>query len=147
MTSQGTLSNMSLSLMLTALQTALAGAKVKLRTDEVVPARGTLIAAFTEATFGGYAAVTVAAWDIAGTDDDGIPYIACPIAAFTFNGTPPNATITGFWVEHGVGPTKPDLAGNFEAPVNLTPDSLVLNTVVKIREDGKVIILTIEDLL
>lgn len=147
MTSLGTLSNQSLSLMLTALQTALAGSKIKLRTDEVIPGRGTLIAAFTETTFGGYAAVTVATWSIEGHDDDGIPYIACPIASFTFNGTPPNATITGFWVEHGAGPTIPDLAGNFEEPVNLTPDSLVLNTVVKIREDGKVVILTIEDLL
>lgn len=146
-TSQGFLSMVSMQLMLDALKTALAGAKIHLFSEvDTPPGEFSKVADFTEATFDGYAAVTVAAWNVIGSDQDGVPYIANPIAAFTYTGTPPDQVCPGAWVDHGVGPTDVDLSGLFESGFAFTPTNLVCNVMLKIREDGKVILLTLEDL-
>jgi hypothetical protein len=146
MTSLGVLDFVSKSLMLAALRTSLIASKIKLFTivvpiDDEVP-----IASLTEATFAGYAFAPAATWPTAGVDEDGTPYIVSPVATFTWTGVAPSQTVVGGWVETAVAGTNANVIGLFEQPFNFSGTNLVLNVLIKIREDNLVTLLTLEDL-
>lgn len=147
MTSSGSLDSVSKLLMLTALRTSLVASKIKLFTNVVPITDAVPIASLIEATFAGYAFVTAATFPTAGVDPDGTPYIISPVATYTFTGAPPDQTVVGAWVETAVAGTNANILGIFEGAFNFTPANLVLNLLIKVREDNIVTLLTLEDLI
>lgn len=146
MTNSGSLDAVSKLLMLTALRTALVNSEIKLFTNIVTINDAVPIASLTEATFAGYASVTAATFPSSGLDPDGTPYIISPVGTYTYNGTPPDETVVGAWVETAAPGTNANIIGLFEDPFNFTATNLILNLLIKVREDNIVTLLTLEDL-
>lgn len=116
-----------------ALQTLLAGSKVKLFSENVLISVNTIKTDLTEADFSGYLAQTVAATNDPVVDPvNGGISITMPNHLFaTDDPTATPNTIHGWWLELAGGDLI--MAGNFDAPIQMTepfqgiPLALTLN--------------------
>lgn len=145
MFSSGLLSRSERLAFMGVMGTELVNSKFDLFTNAITPTENTVIADFDVATFPGYAQVTVAAWGNPGFDVDGVPYLTSGVVSFEASGASAEL-MYGFFTSHGIAPTLPDLMGKFAEPIPIVVSGDACNLVVKLRADGKITILTIEDM-
>ena len=86
------------------LKTAqLDGGKLRLYKNDIQPSPTTLIAAFTEADFTGYAAITIATWGAAFQNAIGNGQVIAPSQQFNQSGVGVTNNIYGYWYETAAG--------------------------------------------
>lgn len=111
---------------LIAAAAPLDGAKVHLFKNDVVPARGMVLALFTEADFTGYAASSAVVWSAAAIDASGQPTTMGGGKTFTVGAVPTvTNSIFGVFVTNTAG-TVLLYAERFAAPVGMTNPNQVL---------------------
>lgn len=117
--------------MIAALKTAMLNLSVmKLFTNDITPSVNSLVADFTEATFTGYAPVTLTAFSAPYLTDDDQGAANSPLATFA-----PASPFTVGEIVHGwfVVDATGDLvmAGRFDAPQNMNASGQLLQVLVR----------------
>lgn len=146
MTSQGTICRTFSLDGLAAVAALLATTKCHLYKNQLIPSSTSLVADFTECDYTGYAAPTITAWASQGFDDDGVPYVLSGVIAIPATGSAVQNNVVGFWIDHGVGPTVPDLAGAFSEVVPIANEDDAVVCLIKLRGDGMVVIQLIDEM-
>lgn len=104
------------------------GATLHLYTNDLTPTPDTVLADLTEATFGGYASVTLTTWSNAFSKVNGDGYVVSPLASFSASGVAPSEVVYGCYVRLGGAPPNAlFFAGRFSGgpyPMGAAGDAL-----------------------
>lgn len=113
------------------------GLSLKLYTNNYDPVVGSTNANFTEATGGGYAAITLTggSWTI-GTDGSGNPQASYAQQTFTFTGAlTTNPNIYGYYITDGTTVVAAEKFGTARTPAN-NGDAEKITPIIKLRNNG-----------
>jgi hypothetical protein len=99
-----------------AVGEVLAGCKIHLYANQLIPSQGTLLTMFVEATFTGYVAQSVGAWGAAYIGPDGNAHVTAPGLQFQATDDVTPNTIYGWYMTNTAG-TELVGAANFLTPI------------------------------
>lgn len=128
-----------------AVADLLATSKCKLIKADFAATDRMLIADLTKADFSGYGDADITAFGDPGFDPDGVPYVTSGVLSFVASGSSITNLVYGLWVDHGSTPTVPDLLCRFDTPLSFDEADDAFNCIIKIRGDGVVKVIDLDE--